>query len=157
MCGFGRTRGQSLLHCQFLFPDFYEISNKKGCSLAECWVPSSFTWDLGLRRNLFDTELLRWASFIEKIEFLQLGNEKERTNCGGRVIAVGFFRINQLSLFLSNLKLKALVVSYIWIFKVPKKVKFFLRILLYRSINTAHRLQRRVSFLVSFSFNLRAM
>lgn len=45
-------------------------------------------------------------------------------------------------------KLKAPVVNYIWNFKVPKKVKFFLWSLFYRSVNTIERLQK--GYLIGF-------
>lgn len=36
--------------------------------VADCWLEASQTWDLGLRRNLFDREIPRWVLFAEKLE-----------------------------------------------------------------------------------------
>lgn len=36
------------------FPDIYSIIIKKDVSIVDCWVNDQQTWDLGIRRPLFD-------------------------------------------------------------------------------------------------------
>lgn len=36
------------------FPDIFTLSLKKDAVIADCWCTSSQTWDLGLRRCVFD-------------------------------------------------------------------------------------------------------
>lgn len=43
------------------FPELYGISNKKGKKIRDCWLSEAGTWDLGMRRNLFEREVDSWA------------------------------------------------------------------------------------------------
>lgn len=36
------------------FPDIYVISQKKNTSIHDCWDANNQTWNLGLRRGLFE-------------------------------------------------------------------------------------------------------
>lgn len=51
-----------------LFPEFCASSAKKAVVIAYYWNSSSETWDLGIRRRLFDREVPRWAEFTERLE-----------------------------------------------------------------------------------------
>lgn len=57
------------------FPDIYSIIIKKDVSIVDCWVNDQQTWDLGIRRPLFDRELQSGDCLFPKC--LGCGNGKQ--------------------------------------------------------------------------------
>lgn len=109
-------------------------------------VEATSCWDLCFCRNIFDREIPRWAGLTKKLESVQIGHGIDRlwwkADSSGVYSARSAFSLSTNP----SPKLKAPVVNFIWNFQVPKKVKFFLWSLFYKSVNSAERLQKRFLF-----------
>lgn len=123
------------------FLEFYALSSIKGKSIADCWRSEVLTWDLSLRRNLFDRELDRWSSFTEKLDGVVLG--QGRDVLWWKADRSRVFSEKSAFLVLTTLspRMQSSTSNLIWNFRVPKKVKVFMWFLFYRGINTADKLQ----------------
>ena len=47
------------------FPDVFPLSLNKDAFVAECWCTVSHSWNLGLRRNVLDSEFGNLATIME--------------------------------------------------------------------------------------------
>lgn len=52
-------------HLATLYRNLYVISSKKDVVVADCWIDSSQTWDLGLRRRLFAREVRSYIALAQ--------------------------------------------------------------------------------------------
>lgn len=100
-----------------------------------------------MRRNLFYTELERWAVFTGKLEGVVIGQDSyslwwNADNKGTFSMKSAFLAITSSP----SPKLNTATTSLIWNFKVPKKVKFFLWTLFYRGTNTTDKIQRKLPY-----------
>lgn len=57
------------------FPNIFALSQKKEALIVDCWDDENKTWNLGLRRSLFNREFQSWVAFVEKLHAVNLGNE----------------------------------------------------------------------------------
>ena len=47
------------------FPNLFSLSLNMDAYVAACWCIVTHSWSLGLRRNMFDNELVNVASILE--------------------------------------------------------------------------------------------
>lgn len=101
------------------------------------------TWNLGIRRRVFERELQAWIGLTDRLEGFRLGQEADRIvwslNSTNEFSTKSLF----LRLAASSPSLRCPLPKLIWKFKVPKKVIFLLWSVAHRSLNTHERLQNR--------------
>lgn len=100
------------------FPDIYPISSKKEAFIIDCWVVDQMTWDLDIRRRLFDRAIGSWVALLRKTDLFREGE--------GRV-SWTVDSPGQFSLKLAFLKASDTppLIKVILKFKVPMNVNFF--------------------------------
>lgn len=108
------------------FLDLYLISSKKDTSIHDCWDNSNQTWNLGIRRGLFDRELSSWADLIEKLDSVQLGSDMYKIIW--QLDGLGVYTTKSVVQKLSNIspKMNSTITTLIWKHRSPKKVKVYL-------------------------------
>lgn len=120
------------------------ISNKKEACIQDCWDSDNQTWNLGIRRVLFDREFGSWVSLIEKLNSVRLGPRLDKIIW--KLVGYGRFSSRSMThdLSVKSSKINAILSNLIWKHKCLKKVKIFLWSLAYRSLNTDDKLQGRL-------------
>lgn len=99
---------------------------------------------LGLHRGLFDREVSSWVAFTQRIERCKVGVGQDRLNWNFDTRDSFTCKFYFLESFPSSSSFQAPLIKAIWNFKIPRKVKFFLWTLCYRSLNTSDRIQRKL-------------
>lgn len=55
------------------FLDIFRLSLNQNASVAECWDNDHGSWNLSIRRSIFDKEIQSWLGLTTKLEGLHLG------------------------------------------------------------------------------------
>lgn len=128
---------------QAAFPDISNLSLKEEATLAKCRDGIQETWDLGIRRGIFDIELQAWIELEEKLEGFHLGERED--NISWYLNSLGAFSTKSLvfNLATSRQLFKGTLTKLIWDFKNSRKMKFFSWSMAHRSLNAQERIQRK--------------
>lgn len=133
---------------QHNFPVFFNLSTKKDATIAECWNKVENDRNLGLRRGLFDWKIDSWVELISVIDVVRLGEGEDRVVGKG-----GNFSTRSACLKMADCtpSVKSSLLSAIWKFTSPKKVKVFLWSPAHRSLNTHEILQKKCNISMLFT------
>lgn len=116
------------------FPDLFNISTTKKATVADCWNSSENDWDLGFRRGLFDWEVDSWMNLIHIIDVVRIGEGEDRVSWSIGKRGSFSTRSARLKMVECIPSLKSPLISTIWNFKAPKKIKVFLWSLAHRAL-----------------------
>ena len=126
------------------FPNLFSLSLNKDVYVAECWCTATHSWNLGLRRNMFDNEIANVASILEILRSWApsdgIDSLKWTPNVNGNFTTKSTF----LNVTKRSPSIAVPLIRHIWKNKIPKKMKFFLWPLAYRNLNTHEKLQKKV-------------
>ena len=126
------------------FPNLFYLALNKEAYVAECWCTATHSWNLGLRRNMLDNEIANAASALEILHSWAPIARNDSLNWIPNMNGNFTTKSTFLNLTKRSPNIAVTLIRHIWKNKIPKKVKFFLWSLAYRSLNTHEKLQRKI-------------